>query len=196
MSTSSLNRVGGVVVLLAGISTILFNAALWTGLAPRSLEYPGYLGLQILFLFALVAILIRHAARPGVLLLAGFSLAAVDLLFGVGFSYYASFAFPILRAEFPDAVRAVLNGPVGTISMLSMATGILGNILFYTGAFRARLVPRWAPVVVIFSQVLGVAMLPNNIPVIIACIGLAGIGLSMLAVRPTTVADLKTQPAG
>jgi hypothetical protein len=180
MSYSTLNRFGGAVVLVSSAAAVLFNAVLWTGIIPRSWEYPGYLALQTLFLFTLVAILIRHVQRAGVLLLVGFALAAIELVFSLGFSYYASFAFPILRDQFPDAVSAVLSGPVGSLSKVMLAVGMLGNILFYAAVLRARQVPRWAPAVVIFSQVLGLAMLPYNIPVIIASIGLAGIGYAML----------------
>jgi hypothetical protein len=192
MSYANLNRIGGVVVLAAAAAAILFNAVLWTGVIPRTWEYPGYLALQTLFILALVAVLVRHVERPGVLLLSGFALAVVDLVFGVGFSYYASFAFPILQSQFPDAVGAVLSGPVGTISMAMLVIGILGNILFHVGVLRARLVPRWAPAVVIFSQVLGLAMLPYNIPVVIGCIGLTGIGYSMLS--GSRKAGLQFQP--
>jgi hypothetical protein len=192
MSYATLKQIGGIVVMVAAAAAIMFNAVLWTSVVPRAWEYPGYLTLQTLFLFALVVVLVRHVERPGVLLLAGSALAIIGLVFEMGFSYYASFAFPILRSQFPDAVPVVLGGPVGTIMMASVVFGIIGNILFYVGVLRAGLLPRWAPGVVIFSQVLGLAMLPYNIPVIVGCVGLFGIGYSMLNDRTEPV--LKLQP--
>jgi hypothetical protein len=195
MSRMTLNRISGIVVLVTAAATISFNVLLWTGFIPRTWEYPGYLTLQTMFLFTLVAILIHHVERPGLLLLSGFTLATVDLVFGLGFSYYASFVFPVIRAHSPDVVRAVLSGPVGTLSMITMAIGILGNILFYSGVLRARLVPRWSAAVVIFSQVLAVAMLPYNIPVIVACAGLLGIGYAMLNKQQEIVPQFQAQAA-
>jgi hypothetical protein len=195
MSYSTLIRMCGLVVILTGAAVILFNAVLWTGVIPRTWEYPGYLFLQTLLLFSLFAIFTRHVERSSALLLAGLFLTAIDLVFGVGFSYYASFAFPILKAQFPDAVRAVLSGPVGTISMLSMGLGLLGNILFYIAVLRARILPRWPAVVVIVSQVLGLAMLPYNIPVMVAAVGMIGIGFAMYTGSVTRGAALQPQPA-
>ena len=195
MSYAAYNRIRGFVVLMTGALTILFNALLWTNVIPRTWEYPGYLILQSLFLFSLVSVLVHHIAHPGILLLAGFVLATLDLIFGFSFSYYASFAFPILRDQFPDAVSAVLGGPVGSISMISMALGIVGNILFYSGVLRSGIVPRWAPIVVIISQLLGLAMLPYNIPVILACVGLVGIGYSMMSQKTVQSLALEPHPA-
>jgi hypothetical protein len=194
MPYAAFTRLSGYVVLFTGALTILFNAFLWTGIIPRTFEYPGYLVLQTLFLFSLVSILILHIQRPGILLVTGFVLALVDNILGAGFSYYASFAFPILRAQFPDAVPAVLGGPLGAVTMVSMGLGILGNLLFYAGVLRAAIVPRWAPVVMIGSQVISLAMLPFNIPVIIACVGLVGIGFAMTSMKPSPAPVLKPQP--
>ena len=194
MSYTTLNRIGGLIVMLAGIAAILFNAVLWTGVIPRSWEYPGYLVLQTLFLFALIALLVRHAERPGVLLLVGFTLATIDGVLSRGFSYYASFAFPILRDQFPDAVQAVLSGPVGTISMVTLAIGLLGNIMFFAATLRAKIVPRWASILVIFATLLVLAMPPYNLAVIIGSVGYIGIGYAMFAGKSARTSTLQAQP--
>jgi hypothetical protein len=174
-------RFSGFVVLVAGALAILFNAMLWTQLIPRTLEYPGYLTLQILFIFTLIAILILHIQNLGVLLVVGFVLSLVSLIIDAGFSYYATFAFPILRAQFPDAVSAVLGGPVGSLSIVSMGVGLVGNLLFYFAVMRAGIVPRWITVVLILATLLTLAMLPYNLSVILSGFGLTAMGFYLLS---------------
>jgi hypothetical protein len=181
MPNNVFTRFSGFVVLLAGGLTILFNTMLWTQLIPRTLEYPGYLGLQILFIFTLIAILILHIQNPGVLLVVGFVMSLVSLIIDAGFSYYATFAFPILQAQFPDAVSAVLDGPVGSLGIVSMGLGLVGNLLFYFAVIQAGLVPRWITVVLILATLLTLAMLPYNLSVILSGFGLIAMGFYLLS---------------
>jgi len=187
MSYASYTRLAGLVTLIAGAAVILFNAVLLPGLIPSAWEYPGYLALNVLLVFALTALFTRHLHNSGVLLHAGYVLSAVSLFLSIGFTFYATYAFPVLQAQFPEAVRAVLSGPLSTAVTASMILGILGNLLFYVAVLRAREIPRWAAIVLITSAVLAVAMLPYNIPAIVASIGLVAAGYSMVTERRTVL---------
>jgi hypothetical protein len=195
MPYTAFTRFSGFVVLLAGGLAILFNVMLWIQLIPRTLEYPGYLTLQILFIFTLIAILILHIQNPGVLLVVGFVLSLVSLIIDAGFSYYATFAFPILRAQFPDAVSAVLGGPVGSLSIVSMGLGLVGNLLFYFAVIRSGIVPRWITVVLILATLLTLAMLPYNLSVILTGFGLTAIGFFMMSNKADFTPGLEPNPA-
>lgn len=195
MSHSPFTRLAGLVILLAAAAVLVFNAALWTGVIPRSWEYPGYFYLNILLSFALTGLYIRHLGKAGSLLHSGYALSAVSLFLTIGFTFYAAFAFPILQAQFPEAVGAVLSGPVNTTLVAALILGVIGNLLFFVAVFRARELPRWTIMVLLASVIATVFMLPYNIPVIVAAVGLLGSGASMLANRRGTTPEGRFQAA-
>jgi len=131
MSYPSFNRLAGVVTTATGAAVIAFNAVLLPRLIPTNWEYPGYLILNSLLVFALTALYIRHLQHSSILLHLGYLLSAAGLILSIGFSFYAVFAFPTLRAQFPDAVGAVLSGPMNAALMASLIVGVIGNLLFY-----------------------------------------------------------------
>lgn len=184
MSYTTFVRLAGFAIMVAASVVILFNAFLAPGLVPSHWEYPGYLALNMLLVFALTALYIYHLERSGVLLHAGFVLSAISLFLTIGFCFYAVFAFPTLRAQFPEAVKVVLSGPMNSAIMASMIAGVAGNLLFYIATLRAGQIPRWTSMVLIISAVLILAMLPYNIPAILASIGLIGAGYSMVTAQP------------
>lgn len=185
MFNPSINRLTGIVTFASGAAVIAFNAVLLPRLVPSTWEYPGYLTLNSLLVFAITALYIRHLQHSSVLLHLGYSLSAVGLFLSIGFSFYAVFAFPTLQAQFPDAVRAVLSGPMGGALMASMIFGVIGNLIFYAAMLRARLIPRWVSAVLILSALSSIAMLPYNIPAILGSVGLVGAGVSMLLTNST-----------
>ncbi|RPJ44934.1 MAG: hypothetical protein EHM21_09780 [Chloroflexi bacterium] len=195
MSYHSYTRLTGIVTIAAGAAVIIFNAFLLPKIIPASWEYPGYLTLNILLVFALTALYTFHLKRSSVLLHLGYALSAVGLFLSIGFSFYAVFAFPTLRAQFPDAVGAVLSGPMNTALLASMLLGVVGNLLFYVALLLAREIPRWAAIVLITAAVLSIAMLPYNIPALLASIGLIGAGVSMVSPGNIVVAQAGATPA-
>lgn len=195
MANQSFTTASGIVVFLTAAALLLFNAVLWTGVVPRSWEYPGYLSLTILLVFSMVALYIRHLQQARWFLHLGFILVVASLLFSTGFSYYATFAFPILREQFPDAVRAVLGGPISLMLWVAMGLGLVGNALFFSATLVARVLPRWVSIVALAAAALSLLMLPYNAADLVGAVALLGAGASLVGSARKTAA-LQPQPTG
>ena len=134
---------------------------------------------------------LRHRHRFGVLGVAGFSLLTVGYLALFAVECIVGFVLPTVAHSNPTYVQHVLNaavgskpnGDIGLMQALLLASGIgypVGGLLFGIALFRARILSRWAALLLAYGtvSVLALAVLPESfnrpfaVPVGIALIGL------------------------
>jgi hypothetical protein len=179
MSNNKFMRFFGFIAMLAFVVTALHNVGLGFQVIPITWEYGGYLAINMLFTLALSGIYFRQVEQAGYLGLVGFILSTLSLFIAIIWTGYASLAFPVLQAQFPDAVRPVLQGPMGIASMINMYLSFLGNLVFFIATLRAKVFPRPATWIILAGLLLSWAMLPYNLAAIIMAFGIAWYGYAM-----------------
>ena len=197
ITNAKLMRVAGLCALLAGVVFLLpqfihpedeVASVTTTGWAVAHLVN---MSMAILALIGVTGLYLRQVRETGVLGLLGY------LLFGTGFLLIAivSFAEAVILPKIADAVpgyvsdflATLVDDPVkGDVGGLSLANGIagitylLGGLVFGIALYRARIVARWAALLLAVGGVtpLFVAVLPDSMlrtatfPTAIAMIGL------------------------
>ncbi len=147
--------------------------------------------MSVLALIAFTGIFLRHRSRLGVLGLAGFSLLTVGYLAMFATESIVGYVLPTVAHSDPAYVQGVIDAAmgrgtsvdIGNMNLLLMAMGLgypLGGLLFGVALFRARVVSRWASLLLAYGtvSVLALAALPESfnrpfaVPTGIALIGL------------------------
>jgi hypothetical protein len=147
--------------------------------------------MSALALAGITGIYLRQRAKVGLLGLASYLFLSVGYLAMFGTEYLAAFVLPTVAKTSPgyvnDVVVAAAGGaPAGSIGLmqavfLTMAAGyVVGGLLFGITTFRARVLARWAAVLLAVGNVstLALAALPESynrplaVPTGIALIGL------------------------
>jgi hypothetical protein len=145
----------------------------------------------ILALAGLTGMFLRHRRRLGRLGLAGYSLLSVGYLAIFAFQCIVAYVLPTEAHSNPVYVQHVLNGAmahgasggIGHMHELFLAMGIgysLGGLLFGIALFRARVLARWASLLLAYgtTSALALAALPESfsrpfaVPTGVALIGL------------------------
>jgi hypothetical protein len=147
--------------------------------------------MSVLALIGLTGMFLRHRSRLGVLGLAGFSLLTVGYLAMFATECIVGYVLPTLAHSDPAYVQGVIDAAmgrstsvdIGHMRELLMAMGLgypLGGLLFGIALFRARVVSRWASLLLAYGtvSVLALAALPESfsrpfaVPTGVALIGL------------------------
>jgi hypothetical protein len=147
--------------------------------------------MSVLALIGITGMFLRCRERLGVLGLAGFSLLAVGYLAMFATECIVGYVLPIIAHSNPVYVQGVIDAAmgrgtsvdIGHVRQLLMAMGLgysLGGLLFGIALFRARILSRWASVLLAYGTVsaLALAALPESfdrpfaVPVGVALIGL------------------------
>jgi hypothetical protein len=147
--------------------------------------------MSVLALIGLTGMFVRHRSRFGVLGLAGFSLFAVGYLAMFATECIVGYVLPTLAHSNPAYVQGVIDAAVGRSTsvdighmrelLMTMGLGYpLGGLLFGIALFRARILARWACVLLAYGtvSVLALAALPESfarpfaVPTGVALIGL------------------------
>jgi hypothetical protein len=161
MTTSKLTRAAGLCALLAGVLFLLpqfihpedkvaeVTTTMW------AVAHLVNTSMAVLALIGLTGLYLRQVRETGVLGLIGF------VLFGIGFLLIAiiSFAETVILPQIADVapryvsdfLATLVNDPVrGEVGGLTVANGIagvtylLGGLVFGIALYRARIVARWA----------------------------------------------------
>src|SRR3954451_6987773 len=145
----------------------------------------------VLALVGLTGMFLRHRSRFGVLGVAGFSLLTVGYLAMFATECIVGYVLPTLAHSNPAYVQGVIDAAMGRSTsvdighmrelLLAMGLGYpLGGMLFGIALFRARVVSRWASLLLAYGTVsaLALAALPESfsrpfaVPTGVALIGL------------------------
>jgi hypothetical protein len=138
---------------------------------------------------------VRHRSRFGVLGLVGFSLLTVGYLAMFATECIVGYVLPTLAHSNPAYVQGVIDAAmgrgttvdIGHMQQLLMAMGLgypLGGLLFGIALYRARVVSRWASLLLAYGtvSVLALAALPESFSRPFAVptgIALIGVGVSL-----------------
>ena len=138
-------------------------------------------------LLGMVGLYIRQVRKVGWLGLAGFVMLSLWLVLIMGFSFVEVAILPRLAtsdSRFVDGWFGMLTGSASTVKLGALSTlwsitgpiYMVGGVLFGVATFRARILPRWAGVLLAVGVVLApvAALLPNaSQPKIAVPVGLA-----------------------
>jgi hypothetical protein len=147
--------------------------------------------MSVLALVGLTGMFLRHRGRFGLLGVAGFSLLTAGYLAMFATECIVGYVLPTIAHSNPTYVQAVIDAAVGRGTsvdighmrelLLAMGLGYpLGGLLFGIALFRARVVSRWASLLLAYgtTSALALAALPESfnrpfaVPVGVALIGL------------------------
>jgi hypothetical protein len=150
MSSTTLYRLSGIVLLLGGVFASI-GALLEAPSAPgNSLWISGAwfsLGGSLLILLGWPGLYIRQADKAGRLGLLGFVLSFVALLvLGIGFGTIDTFVSQVLAAE--GSMPALLG-----FELFGGLLLVLGPLLFGIATLRARVFPRWVGIFLIAGSI-------------------------------------------
>jgi hypothetical protein len=193
ITTSKLVRWAGLSALLAGLCYVLVGVFHPPNI-PSSVTSTRWAVVHVLAcamcffgLLGVVGLHAKQAAKTGRLGLAGFVLLSLWFALIMGFSFVEAFILPRLATTAPAFVSGwmgMLVGPAGKFDMgplptlwtLTAPIYMTGGLLFGIATFRARILPRWAGVLLAIGTVLAPAAgaLPNaSQPKIAIPVGLA-----------------------
>jgi hypothetical protein len=150
-------------------------------------------------LFGMAGLYIRQVEESGWLGLVGFLLFTAWMTIVCGFSFVEAFIEPSLATVSPAFVEALMGmfsgasngidlGVLPTLWNISGPMYILGPLLFGIATFRARVLPRWAGLLLALNIVwvpLGAVVPPEAQPKIMIPVGLAlvWLGFALFAER-------------
>ena len=212
ITTSNLMRWAGLSAMVAGICYVLVgvfhpaNAA--ASVTTTSWIVVHYLACAMCFfgVLGMAGLYARQVEESGWLGLIGFVLLSFWFVLVMGFTFVEAFILPRVATAVPAFVEGwmgMLVGPaskfdLGVMPTLWTLTGpiyILGGLLFGIGTFRARILPRWAGVLLAVGTLMApiAALLPNaSQPKIAIPVGLAlaWMGYALFAERRAPASEL------
>ena len=159
----------------------------------------------LLCLVGLVGLYARQAEKAGILGLVAFLLTFLCITPRFAWYWIETFVFPILAQaaprllDNPEPVPPALNvfGAVDQISVLLLLVGVL---LFGVASLRARVLPRWAAVLVLVGTAvpLVLSFVGVEIPFVgtVATLGFAWMGFAVWAHKQAPSAALAPVTAG
>lgn len=172
ITAQSLIRWSGPAVMIAGLSYGLVGVFHPANVL-ASVTTPAWLAVHVLAmatsifgLIGLAGLYARQAEKAGWLGFAGHLLLTLWLSIILGFTFVEVFILPTLATVAPDFVTSWLgmfNGTPGAIDLGSLSTlwtisgplYILGGLLFGIATFRARILSRWAGVLLAVGAAMG-----------------------------------------
>ena len=201
ITTSKLARAAGLAAMVAGLLFIIIqpihpseDVSAVTGGAWATVGYMT-LGFAILGLVGVSGMYLRQVKEAGVLGLVGYVMFASLFLLTMAFTFAETLILPPLASEAPQFVDSFLGifsgspgdvelGTLGAIGGVSFALYLIGGSLFGIALFRARVLSRWAALMLVFGAVvtLLVPLLPHAVARYAAVpmgVALVGLGYSL-----------------
>ncbi len=211
LTTSKLTRAAGVSAALAGLLYITVQF-IHPAETVASVSTPAWavvafmtVAIGVFGLIGVTGVYLRQVRETGLLGIIGFLLFGTFLLTAAAFSFVEALVLPAIVADAPDVVADILaifsgapaDGSLGALEGLStFAFGVylLGGLLFGIAIFRARVLSRWAGILLAAGALstLLVPLLPHAVGRFAAVpVGLAltWLGYSLWADRRKPVID-------
>jgi hypothetical protein len=176
------------------------------------------LTMSVLAVIGISGLYLRQVGETGWLGLIGFLLFASAFLVNMAGTFAEAVILPVIADDAPryvaDFLATVTGGNVrGDVGGFSVANGIaavtflLGSLLFGVALFRARILARWAALLLAIGSVgiLSVAVLPHSLDRLAAFpigVALVGLGVALWQSPSSTseplrgVNDARSNPAG
>jgi hypothetical protein len=160
----------------------------------------------LLGLLGITGLYARQVEEAGWLGLAGYLLFSLFFVLTLPFAFAEAFILPLLATESPKFVESILglaSGATGGMNLgvlavlyklLGFVGYIIGGLLFGIATIRARVLPRWAAVLLAFAavSVLAGALLPHPLDRIMAVpmgLALIWLGYSLFSERRVKVTE-------
>ena len=213
-TASNLIRWAGLSAMIAGICYVLVGvfhpANVASSVITTQWVVVHYLACAMCFfgVLGMAGLYARQVKESGWLGLVGFVLLSLWFVLIMGFTFVEAFILPRVATAVPAFVEGwmgMLVGPASkfdlgvmpTLWTLSGPIYILGGLLFGIGTFRARILPRWAGVLLAVGTLMApiAALLPNaSQPKIAIPVGLAlaWMGYALFAERRAPASELVT----
>jgi hypothetical protein len=163
------------------------------------------LTMSVLALIGLSGMYLRQVGETGVLGLVGFVLFGSCFVIITAFAFVEAVVLPPLADAAPQYVNDVLatviggavTGDVGAVAAANAVLGVtflLGGLLFGVALFRARILSRWAALLLAIGTLATglVPVLPHSLDRLVAFpvgLALAGLGYSLWREQRTAVLD-------
>jgi hypothetical protein len=193
ITTPNLIRWAGVSAMVAGICYVLvgifhpLNILSSVTTTRWAIVHVLAMAMSFFGLLGMAGLYARQAEKSGWLGLAGYLLFSLWLALILGFTFVEVFILPGLATAAPTVVEGWLGMFTGSASAIDLGalpllwtlTGpiyILGGLLFGIATFRARILPRWAGILLAVGTAIGpVAILfpPELQPKVAVPVGLA-----------------------
>jgi hypothetical protein len=211
ITSSALSRSAGVAAILAGFTFIGIQIGHphLDVTAVDTVEWTIRSSAKVLFaalgLAGITGIYLRQATKAGVLGLVGYLLLSSGYLLILGTALIAGYVLPSLADTDPAYVDAVLAAAaggtpasdIGSLHPALLVEGIAylaGGLLFGIALFRARVLARWAALLLAIGAVLSVALpaLSDSAYRLLAyphAVALIGLGYSLWRSHPSSDAS-------
>ncbi|WP_327585145.1 hypothetical protein OHA25_57235 [Nonomuraea sp. NBC_00507] len=153
------------------------------------------MAMSVLLLVGLTGLYLRQVTETGVLGLVGFLLFGACFMLTIAVTFVEVFVLPPLADQAPQYVGdflatftgAAVTGAVGPLPVANLVSAVgylLGGLLFGVALFRARILARWAALLLAVGAVatLLVPLLPHALDRLLAFpvgLALAGLGYSL-----------------
>ena len=164
-------------------------------------------------LFGLTGLYARQTDKAGWLGFAGYLLFSIFYVITAAFQFVEALISPVLAIESPrfvEGLMGIVTGHASEISLGALPTVyavaggmyMLGSLLLGIATFRARILPRWAAVLLALSGPLAAAMTNllshplDRLAAVPMGLALAGLGYALWAERRTPAAETATGKGG
>ena len=198
MSTEKIIRLSGLLALLAGGFWALYEIGELVGVVPRAWDPALDLAAHMLVGIAVVGLYARQANKAGVLGLIAFVVYMVAMMVNQGMKHIYTYVVPTLSAQFTDAALAIGATPAWVMFQAAwMWLTFLAPILFGIATLRARVLPRWAAILIILGPIVSmtVAIAAGNPGAVLSALGIAGLGYGAWSSTAEMAPSGQPQPA-
>jgi hypothetical protein len=209
VTTTKLTRAAGIAAVASGLLFIVIQfvhpaenldtvtTTAWVVVALLTMA------MAVLGLIGTTGIYLRQVKQTGVLGLIGYLLFGTFYLFTIPFTFIESFVLPTLATQAPAFVTDFLaifsGGPSDGSLVLELASPVvgaaylLGGLLFGVALFRARILARWAAILLSAGTVLTLVIpfVPHTVGRLAAIpvgVALVGLGYSLWREQRTPTA--------
>jgi len=173
VSSTTLYRLSGLTLLLGAVLGTIGNvltSVLYSGNDPRQYLTPLWwivtlvtlIG-ELLLVLGLSGIVVRQAQRVGWLGLVGFVLMFIGEFLFTSFDVTALLVSPWLAQDAPKLAKLLGGNGLASLFVFFLIAGILfslGGILLGIATMRARVLPRWAGLLLIIGVLLNIVDAP------------------------------------
>ena len=177
MEALDLYRWSGIVGIIAGVLNVIVEVL------PERIGQPLDLLVNTLGLWVLAALYFRQRAASGVFGLIAYAVQSFGMALVIGFLFTQAFVLSGLDAA---QRAAVLAGPTGVATVISLAIVTVGAVLFGIATLRAGVFPKWAALLLMIGFIMApigafAPHLVKSLGEVILSIGLIGLSYALVS---------------
>jgi hypothetical protein len=190
MFAEKLFRVVGLVGMLAGTFWALYEIGEVVGLVPLTSDAALDLIAHGLIVFVVIGLYARQAAQAGWFGAVAFVIYLTGLMVNQGMKAIYTLVAPTLATQYPAAAQAVgTQSGWGLFTLVWTTLTFLGPVLFGIATLRARVLPRWAAILLVVGPIFsmtGLLPLPGNPGAVLTALGFVGLSYGAWSIKSAT----------